>query len=104
MQFIPAGNPLDPGDCMVDDVLLFVVLAFVVYFLGHYGRTAGWWSYRIYVFGFTTVAGLLFAMGLMNFMFPFLSLWGKAVIAAGATSGVVIFSLLLLKIMSKKLE
>ena len=70
---------------MYSDVLLFIVLAFVVYFLGHYGRTAGWWSYRIYVFGFTTVAGLLFSMGLMNFLFPFLSLWGKAVIAAGAT-------------------
>jgi hypothetical protein len=89
---------------MFSDVLLFIVLAFVVYFIGHYGRTAGWWSYRIYVFGFTTVAGLLFAMGLMNFMFPLLSLGGKAVIAAGATIGAVVFSLLLLKIMSKKVD
>jgi hypothetical protein len=104
MLYIPAGNPLYPGEAMYSDVLLFIILAFVVYFVGLYGRTAGWWSYRIYVFGFTSVAGLLFAMGLMNFMFPFLSLWGKAVIAAGATIGAVVFSLLLLKVLSKKME
>jgi hypothetical protein len=43
-------------------------------------------------------------MGLMNFMFPFLSLWGKVVIAAGATIGAVVFSLLLLKVLSKKMD
>jgi hypothetical protein len=89
---------------MYNDVLLFFVLALVAYGIGHYGRAAGWWGYRVYVFGFTTVSGLLFAMGLMNFMFPFLSLWGKAVIASGATIGAVIFSLLLLKVLSKKLD
>lgn len=88
----------------MSDVILFIVLAFVVYFVGFYGRSAGWWSYKVYVFGFTTVSGLLFAMGLMNFLFPFLSLGGKAVIAAGATIGAVIFSLVALKLMSKKLE
>jgi hypothetical protein len=89
---------------MYSDVLLFFILAFVVYFIGQYGRTAGWWSYRIYVFGFTSVAGLLFAMGLMNFLFPLLSLWGKVVIASGATIGAVIFSLLLLKALSKRMD
>lgn len=88
----------------MSDVVLFVALAFIVYFIGHYGRSAGWWGYRVYVFGFTTVAGLLFALGLMNFMFPFLSLWGKAVIASGATIGAVVFSLVILKVLSKKLD
>jgi hypothetical protein len=88
----------------MSDVILFVALAFIVYFIGHYGRSSGWWGYRVYVFGFTTVAGLLFALGLMNFMFPFLSLWGKAVIASGATIGAVVFSLVILKVLSRKLD
>jgi hypothetical protein len=40
----------------------------------------------------------------MNFLFPLLSLWGKVVIASGATIGAVIFSLLLLKVLSKRMD
>ena len=89
---------------MSSDVILFLVLAVVVYFIGHYGRSAGWWNYQVYVFGFTTVSGLLFAIGLMNLLFPGLSLGGKIIIAAGATISAVIFSLLVIKLMSKKFE
>lgn len=89
---------------MSSDVILFFVLAVLVYFVGHYGRSAGWWKYQVYVFGFTTVSGLLFAIGLMNFLFPSLSFWGKTVIAAGATISAVIFSLLVIKLMSKQFK
>jgi hypothetical protein len=88
---------------MYGDIILFSILAFVVYFFGNYGHSAGWWGYRVYVFGFTTVAGLLFAMGLMNYLFPSLSTWGKIVIAAGATVGAVVVSLVILKLISKKI-
>jgi hypothetical protein len=88
---------------MYNTVVFFFIMAAVVYFFGHYGHTAGWWGYRIYVFGFTTVAGLLFAMGLMNYLFPALSTWGQVVIAAGATIGAVVVSLIILKFMSRKL-
>lgn len=89
---------------MPSDVILFVILALVVYFIGHYGRSAGWWSYKVYVFGFTTVSGLLFAMGLMNFLFPFLSIWGQVFIAAAATISAVVFSLLILRLMARKMD
>jgi len=88
---------------MYDNIIFFIIMAAVVYFFGHYGYSAGWWGYRVYVFGFTTVAGLLFALGLMNYMFPALSMWGQVVIAASATIGAVIVSLIVLKIISRKL-
>jgi len=89
---------------MRGDVILFIILAFFVYFVGHYGHSAEWWGYRVYVFGFTTIAGLLFGMGVMNFMFPALSLGGQFVIAAGATIGTVVVSLLILKMMQHRLR
>jgi hypothetical protein len=89
---------------MSSDVILFIVLAILVYSIGHYGNSAGWWGYRIYVFGFTTVAGLLFGMGVMNYMFPSLSMWGQFIIAAGATVGTVVVSLLILKLMQPKFQ
>jgi hypothetical protein len=89
---------------MFGDVILFAVLAFLVYFVGHYGHSAGWWGYRVYVFGFTTVAGLIFSLGVMNYMFPLLSIWGKFFIAAAATIGTVVVSLLILKVMQQKLR
>jgi hypothetical protein len=88
---------------MNDNIIFFMVMAIVVYFFGQYGHSAGWWGFRVYVFGFTTVAGLLFAMGLLNYMFPGLSSWGQAMIAAGATIGAVVVSLLILKLISRKL-
>jgi ABC-type uncharacterized transport system permease subunit len=89
---------------MSSDVIFFFILAILVYFLGHYGHSAGWWGYRIYVFGFTTVAGLLFGMGVMNYMFPSLSMAGQFFIAAGATVGTVIVSLIILKMMQHKFQ
>lgn len=89
---------------MHGDVILFIILAGLVYFIGHYGYTAGWWGYPIYVFGFTTIAGLLFSMGVMNYMFPSLSIWGQLIIAAGATIGTVVVSLLILKVVQHKIK
>lgn len=103
MLFMPDGNHPLQGNRMNDNIIFFFIMAAVVYFFGHYGHSAGWWGYRVYVFGFTTVAGLLFAMGLMNYMFPALSMWGQVVIAAGATIGAVVVSLIILKFMSRKL-
>jgi hypothetical protein len=88
---------------MFNDVIFFIVMAVVVYFVGHYGHSAGWWGYRVYVFGFTTLAGLLFAMGLMNYLFPAITLQTQLVIAAGTTVGAVVFSLIALKLMSRRL-
>jgi hypothetical protein len=102
MQFIPAGNLHQPGELMYSDVLLFIVLAFVVYFLGHYGRTAGWWSYRIYVFGFTTVADCSFPW-VDEFHVPVSILWEKRS-SPQARRSARWFSLFLFKVLSKKMD
>jgi hypothetical protein len=87
---------------MFEDTILFFVLAFFVYFVGHYGYASKKWNYAIYVFVFTLLAGLFFGLGIFNLFFPGVSFLGKLGIAAGATMVSVVFSLILLKLMSHK--
>jgi hypothetical protein len=87
---------------MFDDTIPFFVLAIFVYFIGHYGYVSKKWGYTVYVFVFTLLAGLFFGLGVLNVFFPGVSFLGKISVAVGATMGSVIFSLILLKLMSRK--
>jgi hypothetical protein len=87
---------------MFEDTILFFVLAFFVYFIGYYGYATKKWNYAIYVFVFTLLAGLFFGLGILNLIFPEVSLLGKIGIAVGATMVSVVLSLILLKLMARK--
>jgi hypothetical protein len=87
---------------MLGDSIPFFVLAVFVYFIGHYGYVSKKWNYLVYVFMFTLLAGLFFGLGILNVFFPEVTFLGKIGIAVGATMVSVIFSLILLKLISRK--